>query len=525
MPRRLGLALPLIRTPRYPLLRITYDRELQKTGQSSVTPVFFATLFAVTLLLRLCHARILWADEDYHLAAGIQTLQGKLLYRDLWYDKPPLAAWVYAALGGFPGWSLRLFDSFYVLAICVAMYRFARDLWSEREGLCAAALAGFFLSFDHASAVIPIASDLFMLLPHVLAVHCAWRKQAFQAGVWSGVAFLFHTKGLFVLAMCTLLVGRSILPLLGGFLLPSGAVLALLAWTGALAGYLQQVWQWGLAYSGSSPLEHPVWNALRRTLDWFGFHAVLAIGALALWWKGRARAPWWIAAWCILSLVAVAFGTQFAPRYFFQLLPPLAIAASRGLCLLLEDSVGRRNRSAWAVAIIAMLVPFIRFGSRYVLLAVDLAAHRAHHWTDIVLDQDNQAAALDVNQRKRPGDTLFVWGYRPGVFVYTRLAARSKFWDSQPLTGVPADRHLFDARPILPEQAARNRAQLAMSHPTFIVDGLSGLNPRLSLRSYPELRAWLRDYSIVARTDLSVVYRIDETIQARAHPEKSFRPH
>src|SRR5271169_1813756 len=89
------------------------------------TAVFFAALFAVTLALRLCHAHVLWADEDYHLAAGIQTLHGKLLYRDVWYDKPPLSAWVYAAMGGLAGWPLRLFDALYVLAASVAMWRFA----------------------------------------------------------------------------------------------------------------------------------------------------------------------------------------------------------------------------------------------------------------------------------------------------------------------------------------------------------------------------------------------------------------
>jgi hypothetical protein len=83
---------------------------------------------------------------------------------------------------------------------------------------------------------------------------------------------------------------------------------------------------------------------------------------------------------------------------------------------------------------------------------------------------------------------------------------------------VPADRHLFDSRPILPELAARNRALLVASHPAFIVDGLSALNPRLSMRNYPELRAWLRDYSLVARTALSAVYRLNQTIQANARP-------
>ena len=491
---------------------------MRKRRQPEVTLIFFLVLFAITLALRLCHARILWTDEDYHLAAGIQTLHGKLLYRDLWYDKPPLAAWVYAGFGAVPGWPLRLFDAFYVLAICATMYRFARDLWSEREGFLAAGLLGFFLSFDNASAVIPIAPDFFMLWPHIAAVYCAWRGKAFQAGLLSAVAFLFHTKGLFVLAMCLLLAGRAFLPLLAGFLLPTGAMLAVLAAAGALNGYIQQVWQWGLAYSQVSPLENPLWNAARRAADWLGFHAALVIGALWMWWRERLGRQWWIAAWCAMSFVSIALGTQFAPRYFLQLLAPLVLAASRGLSLLL-DRAGVRRRVAWAVVVVTLMIPLNRFGPRYALLARDLFSGRAHQWRDVVLDQDDQALAARINESKRNGDTLFVWGYRPGIFVYTRLAPGSKFWDSQPLTGVPADRHLFDSRPILPEWAARNRALLTASHPAFIVDGLSALNPRLALRNYPELRSWLRDYSIVARTNLSVVYRLNEVIQARAQPD------
>jgi hypothetical protein len=490
---------------------------LRKRGQPDAALRFFLILFAVTLALRLCHSRILWTDEDYHLAAAIQTLHGKLLYRDLWYDKPPLAAWIYAALGGYPGWPLRLFDAFYILAICMAMYRLAHDVWAGREGFVAAGLLAFFLSFDNASAVIPLAPDQFLMLPHILAVHAAWRKRAFQAGLWSGVAFLVHVKGLFVLAMSALLAWNAILPLLAGFLIPAGVMLAGLAAAGALTGYVQQVWQWGLAYSGVSPLQNPLWNAVRRTLDWLGFHVLLVIGAVWLWWKERSREQWWIPVWCLVSFASVGLGTQFAPRYFLQLLPPLVLAASRGLTVLFEDRT-RRLALAWALVIVAALVPLIRFGPRYVLLARDQATGRPIRWSDVVLDQDDQALAAGIDQRKRAGDTLFVWGYRPGIFVYTRLSAASIFWDSQPLTGVPADRHLFDSRSILPGEAALNRTLLARSHPTFIVDGLSALNPRLAVRNYPELRAWLRDYSIVARTNLSIVYRLNEVIQARAQP-------
>ncbi len=84
---------------------------IMKRLPNSIIRKFFAALFAITLALRLCHSHLLWPDEDYHLAAAQQLLRGKMLYRDLWYDKPPLAALTYAIIGAPTGWPLRLFDS------------------------------------------------------------------------------------------------------------------------------------------------------------------------------------------------------------------------------------------------------------------------------------------------------------------------------------------------------------------------------------------------------------------------------
>jgi len=468
----------------------------------------FAAIFAVTLALRLCHVHILWADEDYHLAAGLQTLGGKLLYRDLWYDKPPLAAWVYAALGGLAGWPLRLFDALYVLAVCAAAWRFARDLWGRREALLAAGLMAFFLNFDLASAVIPIAPDMFLLWPHIAAVHCAWKRRPLVAGLWCGAAFLFHTKGVFVLAACALLAWRSLPMLVAGFLIPNAAVFAGLAAGGALPQYYRQVWEWGAAYARSSPELHPAENGLRRTADWLGFHAALALGAAAFWWSNRKRGNYWLAGWLVLSLAGVALGGRFFPRYFLQLLPPMVLMAARGAACGLERAPAGRvwGKALALLAAAALVVPLVRFGPRYGELARDVLAGREHGWADVALDRDSQAAAALVNRRKRPGDTLFVWGYRPGIFVYTRLPVASRFWDSQPLTGVPADRHLREAWAVLPQQAALNRAEFAASRPTFVVDSLSLANPRLAVDAYPELRGWLAQYKLVARTPLSLIY-------------------
>jgi hypothetical protein len=96
------------------------------------------------------------------------------------------------------------------------------------------------------------------------------------------------------------------------------------------------------------------------------------------------------------------------------------------------------------------------------------------------------------------------------MYVYARMVPPGLFWDSQPLTGVPADRHLTSSVPIYAAEAARNRESLVATHPTFIVDGLGLLNPRLAPGMYPELRMWLGHYRVIYRTPLSVVYQRTE---------------
>ena len=59
---------------------------------------------------------MLWAEEDLPLAAALQILAGKTLYRDAWFDKPPLLAAVYLLWGAHTGWALRVAGAVYGLA-------------------------------------------------------------------------------------------------------------------------------------------------------------------------------------------------------------------------------------------------------------------------------------------------------------------------------------------------------------------------------------------------------------------------
>ena len=459
---------------------------------------FFTVLFLVLLAARLCHVDILWAEEDLPIAAAKQIAFGKTLYRDAWFDKPPLVACVYLLWGAQAGWVMRLAGALYALLACALAYVLARDLWSPREGFWAAGLLGFFLIFDFPSAVIPMAADLTMLAPHLAAVWLAHRGRAFWSGAAAGIAFLINTKALFVLAACAVWCYPGIAMLALGFLVPNAIAAAWLASTGALVPYLDQVWRWGFLYAGTTFLEHPLWNGTVRTADWLGFHAALIVAAG--WWLWNPdKFRWKIPAWAALSFLAAIVGWRFFPRYFFQLLPVAVIAASRGMVLM------ERKR---AIALALLLIPLTRFGPRYIILARDLATGRQHQWADAAMDQDSRTAAGIARRIAGPGDTLFVWGFRPDLFIYTNLPAGTRFLDSQALTGVPADRHLTQSAPVAADSTRDNREELARLRPTLIMDGLSLYNPALAMERYPELRGWLAQYQEVARTGMIVIYRL-----------------
>jgi hypothetical protein len=458
---------------------------------------FFAALFLILLAARLCHLDILWAEEDLPMAAAKQVQLGKTLYRDVWFDKPPLLAWQYLAWGVRAGWVLRLMGAVYALIACALAFGLARDLWSPPEGFWAAGLLGFFLIFDFPSAVIPLAADSTMLTPHLAAVWLAFRGRAFWSGAAAGVAFLINAKALFVLAACAVWCFPAVAALAGGFLAATALGAACLTWGGALGSYLDQVWRWGFLYAGNTFLAHPVRDGIVKTAAWLGFHAALVVAAVRNQGADRHRGK--LVAWAAVSFAAAILGWRFFPRYFFQVLPALVILASRGIVRM-----GRGRAAALAL----LLIPLVRFGPRYVLLARDMATGQPHRWSDVAMNQDSQAAARVVRNMARPGDTLYVWGFRPDLWVYTGLPAATRFLDSQGLTGVPADRHLTESTPVGSDFTRHNREELARSRPALILDGLSLYNPALAMQQYPELRPWLAQYQEVSRTRTIVIYRL-----------------
>ena len=458
--------------------------------------MFFLGLFGLLLAAHLRHSGVLWAEEDLPLAAALQMSHGSALYRDVWFDKPPLVPAIYLLWGVRIGAVLRIAGAIYAFIACLLAYAFAAGTWTRREGYWAAGLLAFFLTFDTHSAVLPLAADMLLLVPHLAAVLLAWRRQAFWSGVAAGIGFLFNAKALFVVAACALFVWPNAIAILAGFALPNLAALGWLAGTGSLGPYVDQVWRWPAQYAASPIVADPVWNGVVRTVNWAGFHAAIVIGAVIFW---RRRTNWRFLAWAVICFAGVVLGWRFFPRYFFLLLPPLTISAARGLALT-------PRRAVIAAAVIAMAVPLVRFAPRYVSLA---------NWTDLALDEDSRAASSLAAANAPPSGSLFVWGYRPEIYVYTRLRPATRYLESQAMTGVPADRHLTQSTVVLTAGTHEAREELAKSRPDVLIDGLSLYNPALAMDHYAELRTWLDGYRVIGRTKGSIVYTRNPTTIGR----------
>jgi hypothetical protein len=446
---------------------------------------FWLTLVAVTLAVRLAHLRILWVEEAYGLSAALQLWHGATLYGDVWFDKPPLYALFYWPIAPLGPLALRLWDTLFVTACSMSAFRLARTLFPDRPPApyAAAGLLAFFLSFGPPAMTIALAPDILMVLPHLLAVDSALSRRGTSTGLWAAAAFLVNVKAVFLIPVLWILYPSR--QAFAAFAAGLATAFLAMAAAGSWPGYLDAVWNFGVIYARDTFVANPVLEGLRQSAGWLWFHLTL----LALAFRPH---PWRLWIWLLLSAASTTSGLRFFPRYYFQPLVPLTLLAS-----------GSWRR--WAL--ILLLIPLLRYGPRHVQLGYDLLTGRPHAFSDASLNQDAQAAARILSKTASSKDTILVWGYRPDLFVHTGLKAGTPWLDSQPLTGVLADRHLVSVHVSAPHLAETNRKHLVQLRPVWIADGLGPLNPSLSIANYSDLSSWLSGYREVARTRTFRIYR------------------
>jgi hypothetical protein len=509
---------------------------------------FFLLLFGTCLITRVFYFAYVWADEGLWFTVAQEMLRGKILYREIWFDKPPALAVVFEALfalGSHPLLVVRFFTVIYAFGVCLLLWHMGRTFWSEREGRLAALAYAFYNATYLQSQVQPLAGDHLMLLPYLASGFCYLQGEFLWGGLLASFAFQLNPKAA---ALALLLVAIELLRRDPNWLrrlaiYSSGFVTGTLPWliylsVGAKSdGYFNDFWGWGMRYVGVYTPAEWITRGVQRTLNYAGFHAPLVLCVILLFRYSPkppdARSRFYshvLLAWLAVSYLGVASGGRFFPRYFYQVLPLLCLLAARGYRLASATPAWKLWRVALAVGLALSLV---RFHTRTAVLAWETISGRKTaymaNWTDTALDRDSRKIAAAIPA----GSSLFVWGYRPEIYFYCSCLPASPFLSSQPLTGVPADIHLRESTSAAPAEAAANRARLAQqllaTPPDFVVDGLGPYNPQLAMAQYPELRAildrlyhregwgngWIYrriDYRRFGRTPESTVLPVRETV-------------
>jgi len=219
----------------------------------------------------------------------------------------------------------------------------------------------------------------------------------------------------------------------------------------------------------------------------------------------RRRTAWLPVAWVAIACMSIAInGSRELPQYFLQAAPALALAGglaatsaltplpvlARWLVVLLvaygtwrvgDDPFPKLTRNVWQ-------------DTQYAFGRIDRRTHLARYGgardTDKYSALDNMDIGAFLASKTAPDETVYVFGYSPGSYVYANRRSASRFFWSRP---VILDFNREDPR----YGVAGLRSDLERNRPAYVVLQWHDWRPDVQdsgpfFLSQPPLADWLR---------------------------------
>ena len=461
------------------------------------------TLAAVAVHAPSLSNRSFNSDEAYAATQAQVLNRGGRLYVDTVDRKPPVVPYLYAATFRITGTDdllgvriLAVVADILTALLLAAEAR--RRFHADRAGLIAGLLflgaSGAFFATDFQTANFEVFMAPLMVAGFVLAV----RDRPLAAGLALGVATLTKQTAVFTLLPAAWLLWH-VAPNVAArarrlAVLAAGTVAPVLA--AALAFGAHDFVTWVFTGNGGylnlgGALGYSIHLGLRQTL-WFVLANIGLVGLALLALRARRHdIDLWL--WVGAGVVAAATGLRFFGHYYLQLLPPLALLATRPIV-----AASRRALAAVAVVVAVPVAFFVHQA---------LTSPRSH--TERVT-QD----LTDYVQRTVPADgRIFIWGHLPEVYWQSARPPATRFETTEFLTGESGGRppNLTGMQDAAPGAWADFDADLA-AHPPVLILNLAPANVRggryEAPSRFPRFGDYLaRYYRPVATIDGVVAYR------------------
>jgi 4-amino-4-deoxy-L-arabinose transferase-like glycosyltransferase len=403
-------------------------------------------------------------DQGMYANIGRSILAGGTPYIDMWDIKPPPIYYLYAAAIGLLGATtsaIRAIDFALVPLGMLGIYLLTWQMASKRTALMAALLYGlFYFNEDFPSLT---QSDSLVTIPMIWASFAALRagralpdsRQAWGwsllAGLLSGLILWFkHYFAFFVLALILdqLLTRRRIVLreagafLLGGLL--TGGSLLLYFWSKGMLQEMLIVAQGTASYNAQG---YDASAFLSNMAQYWGFrwqvwHGLLILAALWLpaSWFGKRERGWrlvWF--WLIAALLFALIQAKGFDTHWIPMLPALALLAADALERTLRylTPAPALVLVLYTLSMLGLLYPVANntWGRAWQFLSgreSQLAYYDRFQANDLKPEQSLLVAQY-LQQRVAPGDTIFIWGFRPEVAFMANLRPATRYQAQFPL--------------------------------------------------------------------------------------------
>ena len=426
-------------------------------------------LIGLILLIALPVATYpLGRDQGEFATIGRGLLDGKIPYVDLWNPKPPAVFYVYALammLFGRTITALRLIDLILFPVIAAALYAIGLRVADRRVGMWAVVLFGVFYFTETFWTLSQ--NDGIALLPMTLAMLCAIEAAradrgsallAAACGAMLGWAFWFKYPFalLGVPAIVFYLTFRArngggvrvrdvIGVLIGGLLVMFGSVglmMAIGAWDALLESAVVTSGYTSLSLDPQQFVDGMRTGIHYRLLQW-GLLFLLAALALPLTlrrgWNARRSRGLGIGVWLLAALAIMLVQGKGYDYHWLPMLPPLVVIGAVGVVRGIDASSrrsGQRVRLHVGAAVALLGVMAALLWSRalpYLTGQEDQAAYFSRFVAGEVSADESLRVAEFLRERVVPGDSLFIWGFRPEVYYMSQLNPAVRFIFQFPL--------------------------------------------------------------------------------------------
>ena len=405
--------------------------------------------------------RIPFLAEPFETDQGIYSYlawgweHGKVLYRDLVDNKPPLVFVFYRIIFKLFGYSVQDIHLTYSLLAVLTTFVFywlARSIFKPGIALISAFLYGLFSGGALIAGSFANAENL-MVLFIIFAFYCFWR--AYQerknflfvfGGIFIGLAAMTKQSGLFEGMGISLFLyfvfgdkGNRALALkrISLVWLGMGMVFAFiwvcLVRSGLEKDFIQSTIRYGLFYSRAAGVQQSTINFL-HALKWtprenFPLWILGGWGAI-LAFKKKEKLFLFLAIWMIFAFLGVAVSGRFYHQYFIQFIPPLVLVATYTLqTLFWQKESGKRKRLIGALALIAAIGIF--FGAQwnyyFKYSPTDSLIHRRGSLVRPDLVRGTNQLVSYIRERTKPDEYIYIWGLWPEVYFLSQRYASSKY--------------------------------------------------------------------------------------------------